>query len=103
MNNNYNLDKRDYIIMLYDMYNPLFSDRQKVYFEEYYFNNYTLSEIAENLKVSRTAVHKALRLIEKKLAEYEEKLKLCDKRIAMEKILATMIEYEKVDKLREVM
>ena len=68
------MEKRDYTIMLYDMYSPLFSDRQKVYFEEYYFNNYTLSEIAENLKVSRTAVHKALRLIERKLNEYESKL-----------------------------
>ena len=97
------MEKRDYTIMLYDMYSPLFSDRQKVYFEEYYFNNYTLSEIAENLKVSRTAVHKALRLIEKKLEEYESKLKLCEKRIAIEKILDSMEEYEKVDKIREVM
>ncbi len=97
------MEKRDYTIMLYDMYSPLFSDRQKVYFEEYYFNNFTLSEIAENLKVSRTAVHKALRLIEKKLEEYESKLKLCEKRIAIEKILDSMEEYEKVDKIREVM
>ena len=97
------MEKRDYTIMLYDMYCPLFSDRQKVYFEEYYFNNFTLSEIAENLKVSRTAVHKALRLIERKLEEYESKLKLCEKRIAIEKILDSMEEYEKVDKIREVM
>ena len=97
------MEKRDYTIMLYDMYSPLFSDRQKVYFEEYYLNNFTLSEIAENLKVSRTAVHKALRLIEKKLEEYESKLKLCEKRIAIEKILDSMEEYEKVDKIREVM
>ncbi len=97
------MEKRDYTIMLYDMYSPLFSDRQKVYFEEYYFNNFTLSEIAENLKVSRTAVHKALRLIERKLEEYESKLKLCEKRIAIEKILDSMEEYEKVDKIREVM
>ena len=96
------MEKRDYTIMLYDMYSPLFSDRQKVYFEEYYFNNFTLSEIAENLEVSRTAVHKALRLIEKKLEEYESKLKLCEKRIAIEKILDSMEEYEKVDKIREV-
>ena len=96
------MEKRDYTIMLYDMYSPLFSDRQKVYFEEYYFNNFTLSEIAENLKVSRTAVHKALRLIERKLEEYESKLKLCEKRIAIEKILDSMEEYEKVDKIREV-
>lgn len=97
------MEKRDYTIMLYDMYSPLFSDRQKVYFEEYYFNNFTLSEIAENLKVSRTAVHKALRLFERKLEEYESKLKLCEKRIAIEKILDSMEEYEKVDKIREVM
>ena len=53
--------------------------------------------------MSRTAVHKALRLIERKLEEYESKLKLCEKRIAIEKILDSMEEYEKVDKIREVM
>ncbi len=92
-----------YYTMLYDIYGSLLTDKQRLYFEEYYFNNFTLSEIAENLKVSRTAVHKALRLIERKLEEYESKLKLCEKRIAIEKILDSMEEYEKVDKIREVM
>ena len=59
------MEKRDYTVLLYDVYSELFSDRQKQYFEEYYFNNFTLSEIAENLGVSRTAVHKALRIIER--------------------------------------
>jgi len=96
------MDKRDYIILLYDVYSELFSERQKQYFEEYYFNNFTLSEIAENLNVSRTAVHKALRIIEKNLLGYESKLKLLEKRIEIEKILDSMEEREKASKIREV-
>ena len=96
------MDKRDYTILLYDVYSELFSDKQKQYFEEYYFNNFTLSEIAENLNVSRTAVHKALRIIENKLNEYERKLNLLEKRIEVEKILDSMNDREKASKIREV-
>ena len=42
------MESRNYIIMLYDFYNTLFSDKQKLYFEEYYFNNLSLGEISDN-------------------------------------------------------
>jgi len=73
------MEKRDYLIMLYDFYAPLFSLKQKEYFEDYYFNNLSLSEISENMEISRNAVHKSIKLIEKKLLDYEEKLSLYEK------------------------
>ena len=70
------MESRDYIIILYDYYSELFNEKQREYFEEYYFNNLSLSEIAESLNVSRNAVHKALQSVEEKLNFFEEKLGL---------------------------
>ena len=39
---------RDYIVMLYDFYGELFNDKQREYFEDYYFNNLSLAEIGSN-------------------------------------------------------
>ena len=81
------MESRNYIIILYDFYNTLFSDKQKLYFEEYYFNNLSLSEIAENLGVSRNAVHKQLKSSEEKLFFFENKLKMYEKTSKIEKLL----------------
>ena len=49
---------------------------QKKYFEEYYFNNLSLSEISENEGKSRNAIHKNIKNVVSKLYDYEEKLGL---------------------------
>ena len=73
------MEEQDYIIILYDYYSELFNDKQKKYFEEYYFDNLSLSEISENEGMSRTAVHKCIKSVVSKLYEYEDKLKIYDK------------------------
>ena len=45
----------------------------------YYFNNLSLQEIAENYNISRNAVYNSLKEIEKKLIHYESVLKLYEK------------------------
>ena len=81
------MEKRDYYIMLYDFYSSLFSVKQKEYFEDYYFNNLSLAEISENIGISRNAVHKSIKLIEKKLLYYEENLSLYKKNIELSNII----------------
>ena len=73
------MKERMYYIKLYDLYGNLFTERQQSYFEEYYFNNLSLSEIADIYNVSRSAISKALKDIEAKLNEYEELLKIYNK------------------------
>ena len=73
------MDERNKIILLYDYYGELLSSSQKEYFEKYYFDNLSLSEISENLNVSRNAVHKQLKSVEEKLQFYDEKLNLIEK------------------------
>ena len=93
------LEKRDYLIILYDLYGELLNDKQQQYFEEYYFNNLSLGEISENLNISRNAVHKSLQSIEEKLQFYEEKLKLYKK----SKIIYDIIEKESSQEIKRVL
>ncbi len=77
---------------LYDYYKELLTNKQQNYFEEYYFNNLSLSEISENYNVSRNAVHKQLKEISSKLLEYEEKLKLLNKSKKIKKLIENIDE-----------
>jgi len=76
-----------YYVNLFDYYGDLFTDKQKEYFIDYYFNNLTLQEIAENNNVSRNAVHKNIKDINKKLEYYESKLNLYSNKKKIEKII----------------
>lgn len=70
------MDKEIYFGILFDYYGELLTDKQKQYFEDYYFQNLSLSEISENENISRNAVHTQIKYAEKKLEFYEEKLHL---------------------------
>ena len=73
------MEKREYLIILYDYYGELLNEDNKKYFEDYYFDNLSLGEIAENYDISRNAVHKHIKSSENKLLFYEDKLKLYKK------------------------
>ena len=65
-----------YLVALYEYYKNLLTDKQKSYFEDYYFDNLSLSEIGENCNISRNAVSSQLLKIKEKLYEYEDALNL---------------------------
>ena len=73
------MDNRDNLIILYDYYGELLSEDNRKYFEDYYFDNLSLGEIAENNSISRNAIHKHIKNAIEKLEFYEEKLKLYEK------------------------
>lgn len=81
------MDNQIYYINLYDYYKDLLTEKQKQYFEEYYFDNLSLSEISENEQISRNAVHKQIKDVEKKLEYYEEKLHLLSNYKQLQKII----------------
>lgn len=93
------MEKRDYLIILYDLYGELLNDKQKQYFEEYYFNNLSLGEISENLNISRNAIHKVLQSVEERLQVYEEKLKLYKK----SKIIYDIIDKESSQEIKRIL
>lgn len=73
------MDEREYLVILYDFYSELLSEKQRDYFEDYYFNNLSLGEISENIGVSRNAVHKCIKRVESELYNFEDKLNLYKK------------------------
>lgn len=68
--------KREELIALYDLYGNLLTDKQRSYFEDYYFMDLSITEIAENYGISRNGVFDQLKRVNKLLEEYEEKLDL---------------------------
>lgn len=82
------MEERVYIISLYDYYGELLTDKQQKYFEDYYFDNLTMEEIAENDDISKNAVSKQLISIKEKLNYYEDILKLNYNREKIEEVLS---------------
>ena len=85
------MDKVIYYNDLYDLYGELLTDKQRLYFEDYYFNNLSFSEMAENYNISRNAIFKQIHIVTDKLEEYEKKLSLYKKKKIVEGLL------EKID------
>ena len=70
------VEKRNYYCELYNLYSELLNDVTKNRFHQFYFEDLSLSEIAEKEKVSRNAIHLSIKKGEKELISYENKLKL---------------------------
>lgn len=70
------IDKITQASLLYDFYGQLLTRRKQQVMELYHEENLSLSEIAEEFGISRSAVYESLKTAEKSLAEYEEKLGL---------------------------
>lgn len=76
--------------------------KQQQYFEDYYFNNLSLSEMSENLGISRNAINKQLHKAVEKLEYYEEQLELYQKKQkVMQYLDKTNIEKSIKEKIEE--
>jgi hypothetical protein len=59
--------------MLYDFYGELLTDRQREFFDFYYNDDLSLSEIAENAGISRQGVRDVIVRAEAQMQEIEDK------------------------------
>ncbi len=69
--------------LLYDFYGELLTGHQKRVYEDVVLNDYSFSEVAENLGISRQGVHDMIKRCNRLLAGYEEKLHLVEKFISL--------------------
>ncbi|HIS07370.1 MAG TPA: YlxM family DNA-binding protein [Candidatus Choladocola avistercoris] len=79
--------------LLYDFYGELLTEHQKRVYEDVVLNDYSLSEIADELGISRQGVHDMVKRCSRLLNGYEEKLHLVEKFVSLK---------EKVGEIRKI-
>lgn len=79
--------------LLYDFYGELLTEHQKSVYEDFIFQDLSLSEIASLRGISRQGVFDLLHRINKSLENYEEKLHLVERFLLLKKDV-TAIEAE---------
>lgn len=70
------LEERVRLSMLYDFYGALLKENQRRMYEAYILEDYSITEIAEEMEITRQGVHDAVKRATKQLGEYEERLGL---------------------------
>ena len=76
----------DYAVLL-DYYGDLLTEKQRDIMQLYYYEDLSLSEIAENENISRQGVHDAIKHAEQYLDEFEEKMGLFKKTSVMREMI----------------
>ena len=80
---------------LFDFYGELLTERQRQVYTSVVFEDYSLSEVAEELGISRQGVHDLVKRCSQTLKGYEEKLHL------VEKFLSVKQDVEEIHRLAE--
>lgn len=81
---------------LFDCYGELLTEKEQEVFQDYYFENLSMQEIADNNRVTKSAVHKTLQSAIEKLGLYEKKLGINRKN----DILNSILEYDDIEKIK---
>ena len=85
------MEKNVKISMLCEIYGNLLTEKQLQILTDYYNNDLSLSEIAENNQITRQAVRDIIKKGENKLFELEEKLLFMEKTMKQEKVLQEVL------------
>ena len=79
------------ISILLEIYGELLTKNHYAFLDDYYNNDLSLAEIAENENITRQAVRDNMKKGEKKLFYYEEKLGIMKKNMLQEEQIATIL------------
>lgn len=100
------MEKNIKISMLLELYGKLLTQKQFDVTDLYYNQNLSLSEIADELDVTRQAIRKSLVEAEKNLCEFENKLGLFDKTFQrqekIEKIISKLEDKKLIKAIEEL-
>ena len=81
---------REYSIELFDYYGDLLTEHQKEILKEYYYEDLSMNEIAENYDISKSAVQDLIKRSLMQLNDYEKALSLIEKDHHLDQILDEM-------------
>jgi predicted DNA-binding protein YlxM (UPF0122 family) len=96
------VEEKIVVIELYDLYQSLLTKKQQEYFEAAYYDDSSISEIADEFGVSRNAVHDQLKKTIAKLLDFESALNCREKRIKTLGILEQMKDSDNIDRIKEL-
>ena len=85
------MEKNVKISILLEIYGKVLTTIQYQFLDDYYNNDLSLSEIAENNNITRQAVRDIIKKGEGKLFEYEEKLLFMKKTLTQEQKIQTIL------------
>lgn len=85
------MEKNVRVSMLCQIYGKLLTEKQYNFLNDYYNNDFSLSEIAENYGITRQAARDNIVKGENKLFEYEEKLGIMKKTINQEQQIVKIL------------
>ena len=89
------LEHRAQLVMLYDLYGGLLTEKQQDVFDLYHQCDLSFGEISAEQHISRPAVHDLIKRTEHLLEKYEEKLHLAEREMERRSVLerlADMVE-----------
>ena len=95
------MEKGVKISMLLELYGNLLTEKQADTANLYYNQNLSLSEIAEELNITRQGVRKNLVYAEDKLFDFEEKLCFLKQKMERDKIINEVMEKIEDDVLKD--
>ncbi|WP_273420543.1 YlxM family DNA-binding protein [Veillonella caviae] len=96
------MEERVLISLLLDFYGPLLTDKQRLSLQLHHENDMSLGEIADELGVSRQAVHDNLQRARHILNDYESKLHLVAQYEMREQVIQELKETLPVEVLSQV-
>ena len=85
------MDRKVEISMLCQIYGKLLTEKQFDYINDYYNNDLSLAELAENYGITRQAARDNIKKGENRLFEYEEKLQIMKTTLNTEKKIAKIL------------
>ncbi len=91
------MENRDYLNSLFDIYKDLLTEIEQDTFKNYYFEDLSLTEIAENRHITKASVSKTLKQVETKLINYETKLNI----LKTKQTLTNLLNENDIIKLKE--
>ena len=93
-----NISNKVKMSLLCQTYGKLLTEKQYAFLEDYYNNDLSLSEIAENYNITRQAARDNIKKGENKLLELEAKLGIMEKTLVQEEVIADIL--SKITKIK---
>jgi len=95
-------DEYLYYNELFDIYDKLLTEHERDIFRLFYYEDLSLSEIAEVNKCSKSAVGKTIKVVEDKLKSYESNLNILEKKNKLRMIINDISDKNLKEKLEEL-